>query len=306
MANATEQRSVVGVDSVYYALITQDDANGFVVGSPAPLVPAMNLKSTPNSSAETQYADNGPYDNVGSEGDTELELEAPNWPESVLAALKGAVYDSATGRVFDNADPAQAPYFALGYRFKKSNGHYRYRWYLKCRLVPPGEEGASQGEKVQLKTQTVKIKCLKTIYKWALNGSVTDGVKRVHGDQDADNFSATGWFSAVQTPVIGSPASFTLTASPADGATGVAVAANIILTFSNALVYGSENSIILVRADTQAPIACARTIDAARKVVTLDPVSNLTAAKQYLVIVAGLTSIHGQVLADTVVDFTTA
>lgn len=306
MANETEKKSVVGVDSVYYALITQDDANGFVAGTPAPLVPAMELKATPNSAAETQYADNGPYDQLSAEGDTELELTAPNFPESVLATLKGAVYDSATGRVFDNADPSQAPYFALGYRFKKSNGHYRYRWYLKCRIEPAGEEAQSQSDAVNLKSQTVKIRCLKTIYKWALSGSVTDGAKRVHGDQDADNFSATGWFSSVQVPVVGSPASFTLTASPVDGATGVSVSANIVLTFSNALVYGAENSIILVRADTQAPIACARTIDAARKVVTLDPSSNLTAAKQYLVIVAGVTSIHGQTLADTVVDFTTA
>lgn len=306
MANETEKRSVVGVDSVYYALITQDDLNGYTVGSPQQLVPAMELKATPSSASETQYADNGPYDQVSAEGDTELELTAPNFPESTLAQLKGAVYDSATGRVFDNADPSAAPYFALGYRFKKSNGHYRYRWYLKCRIEPVGEEAQSQSDAVNLKTQTVKIRCLKTIYKWALSGSVTDGVKRVHGDQDADNMSATGWFSAVQVPVVGSPASFTLTPSPADGATGVNVTSNIVLTFSNALVYGAENSIILVRADTQAVIACARTIDSARKVVTLDPTASLTSAKQYLVIVAGVTSIHGQVLADTVIDFTTA
>lgn len=306
MANAAEKKSIVGVDSVYYAIITQDDEAGYVVGSPAVLVPAMELKATPSSASETQYADNGPYDQVSAEGDTEMELTAPNFPESIIAQLKGAVYDSATGRVFDNADPSQAPYFALGYRFKKTNGHYRYRWYLKCRIEPPGEEAQSQSDAVNLKTQTLKIRALKTIYKWALSGSVTDGVKRVHGDQDADNFNATNFFNAVQVPVVGSPASFTLTPSPVDGATGVLVGANIVLTFSNALVAGAENNIILVRSDTQAAIACARTIDSARKVVTLDPSSNLTAAKTYLVIVPGVTSIHGQVLADTVIDFTTA
>jgi phi13 family phage major tail protein len=306
MANAAEKKSIVGVDSVYYAIITSDDEAGYVVGSPAVLVPAMELKATPSSASETQYADNGPYDQVSAEGDTEMELMAPNFPESIIAQLKGAPYDSATGRVFDNADPSQAPYFALGYRFKKSNGHYRYRWYLKCRIEPPGEEAQSQSDAVNLKTQTLKIRALKTIYKWALSGSVTDGVKRVHGDQDADNFSATNFFNAVQVPVVGSPASFTLTPSPVDGATGVAVGANIVLTFSNALVAGAENNIILVRSDTQAAIACARTIDSARKVVTLDPTVNLTAAKTYLVIVPGVTSIHGQVLADTVIDFATA
>jgi len=308
MSNELEKKVVVGVDKAYYALITSDDETGYVVGSPQLLSPTMELKSTPASASETLYADNGPNDNVAAEGETDIEITSPNFAESVIATLKGATYDSATGRVFDNADPSQAPYFALGYRFKKSNGHYRYRWYLKCRVEPPGEEAQSQSNAVNFKPQTLKIKALKTIYQFDLLGdaSLMDGVKRVHGDEDADNFSAATWFDAVQVPVAGSPAAFTLTPSPVDGATGVVVTANVVLTFSNALAGGAEDSIVLVRSDTQAAIACTRTINSARKVVTLDPVSSLTAAKTYLVIIPGVTDIHGQTLADTVIDFATA
>jgi phi13 family phage major tail protein len=308
MANELEKKVVVGVDKAYFALITTDDETGYVVGSPQLLSPTMELKSTPASASETLYADNGPNDNVAAEGETDIEITSPNFAESVVAQLKGATYDSATGRVFDNADPSQAPYFALGYRFKKSNGHYRYRWYLKCRVEPPGEEAQSQSNAVNFKPQTLKIKALKTIYQFDLlgDGSLMDGVKRVHGDEDADNFSATTWFDAVQVPVAGTPAAFTLTTSPVDGATGVVVTANVVLTFSNALAGGAEDSIVLVRSDTQAAIACTRTINSARKVVTLDPVSSLTAAKTYLVIIPGVTDIHGQTLADTVIDFATA
>ena len=308
MPNASEKKVVVGVSKAYYALVTQDDENNYVVGSPQLLAPTMELKSTPSSASETLYADDGPNDNVAAEGETDIELTSPNFAESDLALLKGATYDSATGRVFDNADPSRAPYFALGYRFKKSNGHYRYRWYLKCRVEPPGEEAQSQSNAVNFKPQTLKIKALKTIYQFDLLGdaSLMDGVKRVHGDEDADNFSAATWFDAVQVPVAGSPTSFTLSSSPTDGAIGVSVSANIVLTFSNALAGGAEDSIVLVRSDTQAAIACSRTINSARKVVTLDPNSNLTSAKTYLVIVPGVTDIHGQTLADTVVDFATA
>lgn len=307
-ANANEYRSVVGVSDAYYAVITQDDANGYVVGAPQSLAPAMEIKSTPSASSETQYADNGAYDQVAAEGDTALELTAPNFPESVIAELMGATFDSATGRVFDDADPSQAPYFALGYRFKKANGSYRYRWYLKCRAQKPSEEAASQSDKVSLKTQILKISALKTIYQFDLlgDGSKMAGAKRVHGDEDTTGFDGSTWFSAVQTPVTGTPASFTLSSVPADAATGVVVTANAVLTFSNALAGGEENKIVLVRADTYAPIACARTINAARTVVTLDPSSSLTAAKTYLVVVPGVVDIHGQTLADTVIDFTTA
>ena len=308
MANPAEKKVVVGVDNAVIAFVTQDDENSYVAGSPQSFAPTMELKSTPSSASETLYADNAPADNVSAEGETEIEITAPNFDEALVAQLKGATFDSATGRVFDNADPSRAPYFALGYRFKKSNGHYRYRWYLKCRVEPPGEEAQSQSNAVNFKSQTLKIKALKTIYKFDLvgDGSLMDGVKRVHGDQDTDNFSASTWFDAVQVPVAGSPSAFSLTPSPVDGATGVAVDANITLTFSNALAGGREAGITLINLDTQAPVACARTINTARKVVTLNPSSNLGASTDYAVIVHDIVDIHGQALTDTVINFTTA
>lgn len=104
----------------------------------------------------------------------------------------------------------------------------------------------------------------------------------------------------------GSPSALSVTPVPADGASGVNVADDVVLTFNNALKAGSESGILLVRSDTQAPIACTRTLSANRKVVTLNPSSNLTAAKTYLVILAGVTDIYDQTLADSVVNFDTA
>lgn len=308
MANAAEKKVVVGVDSVMIAFVTQDDENDYVAGSPQSLAPAMEIKAGASSSSETLYADNGAEEELSAEGKSTLELTSPNFDEPTLARMKGAVVDTATGRIFDNADPSRAEYFALGYRFKKSNGHYRYRWYLKCRLEAPSEEAQSQSDKVTYKPQTIKINCIKTDYQFDLlgDGSLMDGVKRVHGDEDTDNFDADTWFDSVQVPVAGTPSAFTLTPVPADGASGIAVAADIVLTFSNPLAGGEENGIILVRSDTQAAIACERTINATRTIVTLNPNSNLTSAKTYLVIVPGVTDIHGQTLADTVIDFTTA
>lgn len=99
--------------------------------------------------------------------------------------------------------------------------------------------------------------------------------------------------------------SFTLSSSPADAATGVTVGANIVLTFSNALRVGAENAIILTTA-AGVPKTCTRTIDAARKVVTLNPSTDMASATDYLVIVPGVVDVFGQTLADSVVNFTTA
>ena len=122
-----------------------------------------------------------------------------------------------------------------------------------------------------------------------------NGIYEVVQNETADDLPGT----------FASPPSFTLSSSPADAATGVSVSANVVLTFSNALRAGAENGIMLT-SDAGAPVACARTIDAARKVVTLDPNSNLSGSTKYLVIVPGVMDKYGQSLANTVVDFTTA
>lgn len=304
----TKQYSVVGVDSVYYALITQDDENGYVAGVPQQLTQAMEIKGTPAASSETQFADNTEHDVVTVEGPTTLELIAPNIGEDVLAELLGAVIDTASGRIFDDANPAEAPYFALGYRFKKRNGSYRYRWYLKCRAEKPMEEGVSESDKVNLKTTTLKVTAIKTTHQFDLlgDGSRMAGVKRVHGDEDLANFDGATWFDAVQQPSAGSPSAFSVTPVPADGATGVVVSSNLTLTFTNALAGGREAGITLINLDTQAPVAVARTINADRTVVTLNPNSNLGSATDYAIIIHDVVDIHGQALTDAVINFTTA
>jgi hypothetical protein len=98
---------------------------------------------------------------------------------------------------------------------------------------------------------------------------------------------------------------FTLTPVPADAATGIVVTDNIVLTFSNALMVGAENGIILTSA-AGVPVAGARTISANRKVVTFNPTASLGAATEYLVVVPGVVDVFGQALATAVVNFTTA
>lgn len=307
MANAAEKKVTVGVDMVMIAFITQDDENGYVTEVPQSLAPAMEIKGSVNTSSETLYADNGPQEELSAEGKTTIEITSPNFDEMTIARMKGAVRDSSTGRVFDNADPSRAEYFALGYRIKKSNGHYRYRWYHKGKVEAPSEEAQSQSDKVTYKPQTLKIGFIKTNHQFDLigDGSLMDGVKRVHGDEDTDSFDASTWFDTVQIPVVGTPNPFSISSSPADGATGVAVSTSIVLTFSNALAGHREHGITLIDLDNQAPVACARTLNAGRTVVTLNPNSDLSGTTNYAVVIHDVVDIHGQALTNAVINFIT-
>jgi phi13 family phage major tail protein len=295
-------KSYLGVDNIHYALVTQDDADAYAAGAVASLAPAMLITQAPKTNAKTQYADNQPFDVMTSEGETVLDVEITGLPLSDQAVLLGKVYDAATGRLFDNG--GTAPYVALGFRAKKSGGTFKYYWFLKGTFAPPSEEQATETDTPDPKSTKLQFTAIRTTYQFDL-GSINDSAKRVIGEDEDTNFDDTNWFSAVQVPVAGSPAAFTCTPSPADAATGVVVSANITLTFSNALAGNAEDGIILTTAAGVVK-ACARTINAARTVVTLDPTTNMAALTQYLVIVPNVTDVYGQALGDEVYDFTTA
>ena len=301
----TNNKSFVGVDNIYYALVTQDDANAYAAGTPAYLAPAMTITQTPKSNSKVQYADNQPFDSMSSEGETELDVEITGMMLDALATLLGRVYDAANGQMFDNG--GTPPDVALGFRAKRRDGLYRYYWFLKGNFQAPPEEQATETDTPDPKSTKMKFTAIRTIHQFALSGSITDSVKRTVGDTADENFTtASTWFDNVRVPVVGTPTTLTLTPSPTDGATGVAVSVSPTLTFNNAMNANVLNGIALVSVVGDSPVAAAITINAARKVVTINPDSNLNAAEEYYIVVVNATDIFGQTYADTVVNFTTA
>lgn len=295
-------KSYVGVDSVYYALVTQDDTGAYAAGTPAYLAPIMNISMDVSVNNKTQFADNQPFDIMTAEGETKLSCEITGLTAQTLATILGMIYDVPNARVFDNG--GQTPYIAIAFRTLKTDGTYRYFWFLKGRFQKPKEEAATQTDTPDMKSTTLDFIAIKTVFDFALNGSLSDGVKRIFGETSDANFSATSWFNAVQTPAVGSVPAFTATPVPADGATAIAVSVAPTITFSNALVTGTAG-IVLTKNDG-AIVSTTITINAANKIITITPGANLTAATKYLITLSGLKDVYGQSLANTVYDFTTA
>jgi phi13 family phage major tail protein len=300
-ANASEYKSVIGLDSIYVAAVTADSASAYTAGTPEILAPAAEISMKPVSSQETQYADNQPYDVFAAEAETDMEITLTGVPSEMLALILGSEFDAVSGRVYDNA--GTPPYMALGFRAMKSNGSYRYFWYQKVMFSPPEEGAVTKADKASPKTIKLICKAIKTIYKWDL-GDVTDSVKRVYGDEDTDNFSATSWFSQVQVPSVGAPSALALSSSdPTDNATSVAVDKTITLTFNNALLAGEINHVVLSKADGTLE-ACTNSLDTTKKIMTVNPDANMTASTVHIVAI-GVTDIYGQNLK-AIVNFTTA
>ena len=291
----------IGLDSFHYAPLLTDTTAGCSYGTPAQISGIITADVKANGSIETQYADDGPAVNAPSIGRQEIDIEFTNLPLSLRALLLGQTVTS--GVVGEKSDDTPLD-VAIGFRSLKSNGKYRYVWYLKGNFTIPDDKYKTKEEKTNFNTQVMKFVGLRRDY---------DGLYKFAVDEDDPAVPAsiiTNWFNAVPV-AIAEPAALTLATVPTDGAQTVAVGDSITFTYNNALRDGqlTDDYFYLVEAATGTKVEAALSIDSAKKVVTLDPKANLTATTEYIAIASGLvTDIYGQKLAagTTIVNFKTA
>lgn len=299
--NTEEYRSRVGLDSLYVAAVTKDDATGYTSGTPEYFAPAAEASAEPAVNRVTQFADDQAFDALSAEGETTLTLNVTNIPLEVLARITGRVFDAASGRLFDQG--GVPPFYALMFRSRKSNGKYRYFSFLKGRFDMPKEEFASQADKPDPKVVPITFVAIKTIYDFNL-GTTNDGVKRVVGDEDILAFSAASWFTQVQVPGTTTPAGLSLSSSnPTDGGSGFARTGAPTLTYNNALNLLAIQNVTLL-GPTQAVIPSTITMDVTRKIITITPTSQMAATTAHTIVAAGIKDIYNQVLT-SIVKFTT-
>lgn len=300
--NSDEYKSLIGLDSIYVAPVSADSVSAYTAGTPVYFAPALDASVEPTVNSETQYADDAPYDAMVSEGETKITMNVTNLPISVLALITGKVFDTVSGRLWDNN--ATPPYMALGFRSQKSNGEYRYFWFLKGRFDVPKEATSTKGDAPDPKPQEITYTAINTTYQFDL-GDINGSVKRVVGDTDTTNFSETGWFTQVQTPAVVAPDALALSSStPADADTGVSVSANQTLTFNNALPATAIYNVSLIKLSDASAVAAAYTLDATGKIITINPNSSLSASTEYIITYA-VVDIYGQTLRGAI-NFTTA
>lgn len=184
-----------GCDSLVYAEVLTDDANGITFGAVAPFSPVAEIAKTVSSNSETHY-----YDNVGqiiirSEGDDEITLTVPALPLDILAVVTGKTYDNNTGAYIDGESTEK--YYAIGYRLRLTDGSYRYVWRMKGAFSQiPDVTSATENDGTDTNNQQVVYTGVKTIHAFT-NGGRAKGVVVDERDGKTD---CTDWFDSVVTP----------------------------------------------------------------------------------------------------------
>lgn len=183
-----------GCRDFYAARVTQNTAAGYVAETPLKLARAIKAKIDEKWSSEKIYSDDGPEEVINSYEGTDVELEINALSPQDRAYIFGQLYEN--GFLVKSADD-MAPEVAIGWRERKLNGKYDFRWLYAGKFAEGISEEASTKEgKLSPTTKTIKG----SFYERNLDNKYeisVDESNLVTEDTDAAT-AIKDWFSKVQ------------------------------------------------------------------------------------------------------------
>lgn len=287
------RKIVTGVEKAYYSILKED--GDIPKYDTAKYLPGLReISVTANEEQATIYAENRLYDSENSLGDIEVTLDFASIDTDDYAILLGKKIAS-TGGIIESSDD-QPPYIALMVEKTLSGGVKEYLTLFKGKLSIPEDKAKTKEGKTEY--QTVSISGL---FMPLENGIWKHAVKTTDSGFNSENHKSN-WGKTVILPSTEAIQKLSVTGNPINGADSVNVADNITLTFNNSLIgYGVK----LLKNDFS-EIESTINIDGTNKIITIDPKKNLTASTKYAVMLTNVKDIYGQILEDTIIDFTTA
>jgi phi13 family phage major tail protein len=293
-------RPLMGLDMFHAAVNTQDNTLGVAYNTPKQYKGAIRADYNPNSSISVLFADDGPAVVADTIGEVDLEITLVDLTQEDYAELFG--HTISNGILIENPAIDISPDIAFGFRAKRKGGGYSYYWLLKGLFSKPQITHETKADKITYQNYTFMAKFVRRDYDGQLKLSTrTDAV-------GVDPTTISNWFNAVPSAALDTTPP-TVTVSPVDAATGVAVTANVVWTFNEAIQASCINSgnFMVMKADGTA-VAGTLSYNAAQTVVTFDPTSNLSSASDYIAIATkGVKDLAGNTLAAaSVSNFTTA
>ena len=199
--------ATIGLDSLYYAKITEDESGIETYGTPKVLAKAMTAELSVELIEAILYADDGASEVVKEFKSGALSLGIDDIGSLVAQDLTGCKIDSnnvVVSRSEDGGSPV-----AIGFRAKKSNGKYRYFWLYRVIFSVPATSLATKGDSITFSSPTIegtvfRRNKLDWEQKHPWKAEVTEG------DTGVATSTITQWFSAVYEPDF-SPVTPTIT-----------------------------------------------------------------------------------------------
>ncbi|MDB2100601.1 MAG: Ig-like domain-containing protein [Clostridium sp.] len=286
------KKITTGVEKAYYAILKEDGVTP-KYGTVHYLPGLREISVAAKEEQATIYAENRLYDSENSLGEIEVTLDFASIDTADYAALFGKKIAKNGGIIESSSD--QPPYIVLMVEKTLSGGVKEYLTLFKGKLAIPEDKAKTKEGKTEYQTMS-----LNGIFMPLDNGMWKHSVKTTDEGFDATTH-AENWGKTVLLPSTEEVEKLTITGDPEDNASNVAKNKTITLTFNNAI---TQFTVSLLKNDFTV-VDSNISINETKKVITIDPKADLTGSTKYAVMVNGVKDIYGQVLADTIIDFTT-
>ncbi len=189
--------ATIGLDSLFYAKITEDQNGIETYGTPKVLAKAMTAELSIELIEAILYADDGASEVVKEFKSGALSLGIDDIGSLVAQDLTGCKIDSnnvVVSRSEDGGSPV-----AVGFRAKKANGKYRYFWLYRVIFSVPATSLATKGDSITFSSPTIEG----TVFRRnKLDGESKHPWKAevTEGDNGVAASTITSWFTSVYEP----------------------------------------------------------------------------------------------------------
>ena len=190
--------ATIGLDRLYYAKITENDAGEETYGTPSQLAKAISADLSVELAEATLYADDGASEIVKEFKSGTLSLGIDDIGAEIASALSGATIDS-NGVVISGSDDGGTP-VAVAFRARKSNGKYRYYWLYRVKFGIPATNLQTKGDSISFQTPTIEGTIMRR-NKVDYNDNHPWKAEVTEGAEGVDDSVISTWYDAVYEPV---------------------------------------------------------------------------------------------------------
>ena len=189
--------ATIGLDSLFYAKITEDTEGNETYGTPKVLAKAITAELTIDPAEAILFADDGACEMVKEFKNGTISLGIDDIGPTVAGDLMGVKTDNngvLVSSVEDNVEPV-----AVGFRAKKANGKYRYFWLYRVKFGIPGTSLQTKGDSITFSTPTIEGTVMRR-NKVNEEGNHPWKIEVTEGETGVTPATISGWFSAVYEP----------------------------------------------------------------------------------------------------------
>lgn len=214
------ERPKIGLSGLVLAQVLSDDENSIVYDTPFKIPGAVVATINPNSSVDTDYADDGAFFAQNNRGNTELSLEMIDITPENEAKMLG---QRRVNGVTIETDLDQSPYFAFGAKVlmagSDENGDavYTYLWYAKGKFSVPESGGSTKKDTIEFGHKNLTAQFVKTQFVPDGQKSGTIGSRIRTDDPAVPAALVSSWFDAPVISTSQDTSEFTVTAALSDG-----------------------------------------------------------------------------------------